>query len=288
MNQTDELERLMKKSALAIAIITATMACGTQAAIQVTGIGGFVEDSDLNFIEPNSYLGCNTDGICTSFTWGTAQDPDLPPPNSFGGSGASINAMTEASLEQTPEDNAEVVIQEADGVARAIGSLTHWNVPIQAAFGPATIEVSYSFFFEDTVTGDTDELTDVTFEVTFRETANTQNIADCDPTPNPSGSEIPCDDWFEFSGDPLFEFQLGENKYSFEIFGFCDMNLDPMTCRSNIINDPTGGRLYTPEGGSSSGLVYEIKRPIPGPGALALVGAGLVALGYVRRRKTGV
>jgi hypothetical protein len=261
----------MKRGILVLAVLGATMSGGAQAALKVTGTGGFVQGSDSDFTTPNAYFGC-ADGICTTFGWGTAQDPDAPV-SPFTGSGASINTGIDATkLENTPSENA-VVVEQEPGETNVIGSLTHWNLPINAAFGPATVDVEYDFLIEDTITGDFDEIEDVVFEVTFRETPNSGSC----PDGNPQGTI--CDDWFEFSGDLRQEFKLGKNLYRLEIFGFCPDNGSSEECEP--------GRLFTGEGEQTIGLVYEVKEVefIPAPGVLALIGVGLAGLGYARRRQ---
>jgi hypothetical protein len=237
------------------------------------------------------FIGCNGgDGICspgelaTSIAWGTPVTEEPP----FGGrSGASINVLDDNTDPGGTPDPGKVGIPPGSPPVtvfyehqplnewNVLGSLTHWNRRIEQFNFLGEVDVDYTIEITDSASGEMISINEI-FPVDFFETLNTATIAGCDPTPNPSGSDIPCDDWFDFENTIDEKFVLGGTEYLITIKGFCAQGEDPETC--------VPGRLYTAEQEDTVGFVYEIKQ-VPAPGVLALVGVGLAGLGYARRRQ---
>jgi hypothetical protein len=255
-----------------------------------------------------NYFGC-VDGLCTSFAWGTPSDGGGP----FGGkSGASINVLDGTNPDGTfdgtgdpvgipageegsrvdaaPSFNTVVHHPNPLGVALPIGSLTHFNEPINGdpAPGPdgdngfvGAVEVDYRIaidkYEDDGTTLIGSRTLDLIFDVVFFETLNDEPC----PTDNERGSV--CDDTFQFFGDTVTKFSIAGQKYTIELLGFCLDGETAADCRAAV--EPNGTRiLYSAEGGTSVGIVLEIKEA-PVPGVLALISAGLIGLGFARRRQ---
>jgi hypothetical protein len=284
-NQRD----FMKKELLAVAVLATMASTGAHASLSLLGYGGFVEGSGSGF--PGlTFEGCEN-GICTSIAWGTAVAGagNLPPFN--GRSAASINVLEDnTDPNSTPDDTkAEIVPNTPNAVTgttveydhqplnqwNVLGSLTHWNRRINQFNFLGEVEVDYTIEITDSVSNETISFNQI-FDVDFFETLNTNSVEDCDPFPQNTGSDQPCDDWFDFEGTIDEKFVLGGTEYSIRIKGFCGDDEDPETC--------VPSRLYTEEQQPTVGLVYEIKQ-VPAPGALALISAGLLGLSWARRRQ---
>jgi hypothetical protein len=285
----------MKKELLAVAVLATMASTGAHASLSLLGYGGFVEGSGSGF--PGlTFEGCEN-GICTSIAWGTAVAGagNLPPFN--GRSAASINVLEDnTDPNSTPDDTkAEIVPNTPNAVTgttveydhqplnqwNVLGSLTHWNRRINQFDFLGEVEVDYTIEITDSVSNETISLNQI-FDVDFFESENTADLEDCDLNPNPpegnnpTGSGIPCDDWFDFENTIDTKFVLGGTEYMITIKGFCAQGEDPDAC--------VPSRLFTAEQDDTVGLVYEIKQ-VPAPGVLALIGAGLFGMSWARRRQ---
>jgi hypothetical protein len=276
----------MKSLLFAAGVLAAAMTGGAQASIlSITGSGGFLEGSADDNFPGTIYEGCAGGGVCTSFSWGIPSTTDGP----FNGqSGASINIANDygddsdndgrRSPFDAPSENAISWNPNTLGDAFVLGSLTHFNRPLDSEPFEGTVDVRYDFaitMYEDdgeTLIGA--ELFSRIFEVVFVETDDALF-----PCPGrPPGETGECGDTFQFLGDEVINFQIAGQKYGVEVIGFCSgASLD--TCSDGV--------FYSPEEGSSVGFVLEIKREVqaPAPGVLALISAGLVGLGFARRRQ---
>jgi hypothetical protein len=261
-----------------------------------------------------NYFGCEG-GVCTSFSWGTPVGEGGP---FEGQSGASINlggdwdtlgTGTDPNPEtgvggtfgddstndtrprspfNTPLENSVAWDPNTLGTFLPLGSLTHFNEPITGDNAPdpgtgddngfvGKVGVDYSITVEkfdpDGNSLGSAVLDDLIFDVVFFETLNSLSGDDC-PTQVIGGD---CADSFEFFGDTFQEFEIAGHKYTIELVGFCT-GLD---ASGALCGD---GRFISAEGTASTGFVFEIKEA-PVPGVLALVGAGLIGLGFARRRQ---
>jgi hypothetical protein len=250
----------MKTQLFFLAVLATATTNNALATLTLEAFGGFQEGSAVGFADTVNYYGC-VDGICTSFSWGDPVDTSVGPFN--GQSGASINTGIDPSrVDSNPEGNA--VIQDPNTLDEffLLGSLTHWNRVILGAGCCGEVQVEYDFAISDHL-GDSVTLTEI-YGVTFEETLNEEP---CDPSPNPSGSTLPCDDKFQFFGNDSIAFLLSGVRYQIELAGFCPTE-DPASCGD--------GTFYSAENATSIGYVLEVKRTIPAPGVLALVGIGLI------------
>jgi hypothetical protein len=150
--------------------------------------------------------------------------------------------------------------------------LTHWNRRITTLGFVGNVDVEYNFLISDHL-GDSVSFARV-FDLQFAETFNFVDVGNCDPSPNPTGSTIGCDDTFRFFGDIFFKFTLSGVKYEMELIGFCADDADPASCTDEV--------FYSAEQSESLGYVLEVKR-VPAPGVLALVSVGLIGLGAARQ-----
>jgi hypothetical protein len=257
------------------------------------------DDSDGTLVD---YFGC-AGGVCTSFAWGSPTGDGGP----FGGkSGASINLGNNPdsesgedgtfgddsgndgtrSPENAPEANSIAWHPNPLGAFLPLGSLTHFNEEINGDPSASVtgengfvgkVDVDYAITvdkYEDdgtTLIGSA-TLDDLIFNVVFFETLNSSDP--CPTEPEDAGN---CGDTFEFFGDTLRKFEIAGQKYTLELLGFCNPSDDIEACRAS------DGVFYSAEGEATTAFVFEVKEA-PVPGVLALFGAGLIGLGFARRR----
>jgi hypothetical protein len=312
----------MKRLLLSATVLAAAVSGGAHASIlSISALGGFIEGSAGAYPPPDlpvppgappgspegfapvvNYFGC-ADSVCTSFSWGTPTDDGGP----FGGqSAASINLGENPNSEtgeggafgddsdndgsrnprNVPVDNSVAWHPNPLGVFLPLGSLTHFNEVITGdpAPGPdgdngfigkvgVDYEITIDKYEDDGETFIGRKTLPLIFDVVFFETLNSLSGDDC-PTEVIGGE---CADSFEFFGDRLEKFEIAGQKYTIELVGFCDPALSAEDCRNS------NGVFISAEGETSTAFVFEIKEA-PVPGVLALLAAGLIGLGFARRR----
>jgi hypothetical protein len=166
-----------------------------------------------------------------------------------------------------------------------IGTLTHFNEPIEGDPFPGPNGDDNGFVgkvgvdYEITIDKFDDDnnllgslVLPLIFDVVFFETLNSSDP--CPTNPDDGGD---CGDTFQFFGDVFQKFEIAGQKYTIQLVGFCE-GANFASCAGS------DGILYSPEGGTNTAFVFEIKEA-PVPGVLALVGAGLIGLGFARRRQ---
>ena len=121
------------------------------------------------------------------------------------------------------------------------------------------------------------------FDILFEETTNTGNVDDC-----VIDSTIPCNDVFVIANPDLLttSFTLDGFIYTITIGAIGLTPLDGETC--GLVGQPAGCLGFVTEEGSTNNALNVLfglsARPVSAPSVLALMGLGLLGIGYSRRR----
>jgi hypothetical protein len=269
----------MKKlhKALAIGVLAATSAIATQAVaapvFYFTEWAGFLDDGTpgttaLDFaagdlITGDANLVPSATPIYDTVSWGVPFN-DL-----------NLQSKLELTTKQTPT---LYDFGQPDGW-NTISTLYHHNNVIQTAinWGPLVIAGRFNIYEGDpgVAYGSYIKTSDDPISINFTETANS-NCA----IANPTGSGVPCDDFFAFTADGLdslsFTDSEGTNwKAEFQLANFVNSAILPPNS------------IYTAEGVISS-LDVQVRfvKDVPEPATLGMLGLGLVGLSLAKRRKT--
>lgn len=150
-----------------------------------------------------------------------------------------------------------------------INQLTHTNVVIPSAFSYA-IDIMNTIRVKDSMGGAT-VLTDTNaINIKFTETLNTE------PCVNPIPGAALCPDFFDFDAGGLAPLKFGSGGLHYLlIFG--------LEAGAGTFVD--GSRVYTAEGGISKLFVTARIVQVPEPMTLALLGLGLLGIGFTTRQR---
>jgi len=145
-------------------------------------------------------------------------------------------------------------------------------IPSAANWGPQDIWGRFIITDSDgaaAVVLDSDDAITISF-------VETPNATPC-PSPNPNGST--CDDYFTFTAVGLDSLPFIANDGTNWMVDFRLANL------VNAVQ--VGDTVYTAESISSNMDVQAMIRQVPEPATLALLGLGLLGLGFAKRRRNG-
>jgi hypothetical protein len=248
--------------------------------------GGFIDNSatcNTSYNPSNpacelAYSGASDPGLYPGVThnqvsWGipfTAQGQSALFTQHYSSTSGTTNSLSNTLTHIAPQ-----IITNGGWVT--IDSFNHANNVITAA-GNAMANVGLYGQFDLTPPG---IVVPGLTSVAFTETPNLAHASDC-PGPNPAGTA--CDDFFDTTplNGTAFLFSDGTFNYylSFQFLDGPGAFLEPSPISGDV-------RIYTAEGQIST--IFTQARidavMIPEPGALALFGVALAALGFVRGRK---
>lgn len=185
-----------------------------------------------------------------------------------------------------------VLVDQGDGTYEAAPvpgtEFTHVNNVISADDNSLTSAVLTEWFALTPGGGDlgaTPIVDNPSFDIFFAETFNEENADDC-PTDELGGD--PCEDIFVISNPEAlsYTFALGGYFYTIDVTA-PNLNVlpDAACAEAGVANGCVG--IITEEGNenaSANFLVGFSARPVSAPSVLALMGLGLLGIGYGRRR----
>ncbi len=265
------------QKALAVGILAVTSSYASAASFTFTEVAGFTDSgAGVATAAPHGGVAYYTNPLDAN--------PDAP-------SATVSSTMFWYDDAETPDSRLRLVNPDADTtleeeVWTTISTLYHLNNTI-SALEPATQgwigqEILGRLIIKDsdtTVLNDVDPIT-----IDLKETTNTVPLASCEGG-NPTGSVVPCDDYFSFTSiglAPVFFDDLDGNTWMAE---FRLWNFD-----NSAFGDMPGyeDKIFTREGVESSldvQIFISQVSEVPEPATLGMFGLGLLGLGLAKRRK---
>jgi len=218
-----------------------------------------------------------------TLTWGK------PAPADQGGNGnPSSVVITNPSLDSTTNADTIVLLDQGDGTwaGKVEGTkfIHNNNVITDASSWLTDLKLSEIFKIGPQGLGYGPAVTP-SFDLRFLETVNQEDIADC---PAFQESATACDDVFIVlnPGGLSFEFQIGDGYvYGLSVTNEGLQDVDLLTC-AFFGGNPDCQGLITDEGNSNEFqfFINLTARKISEPSILALMGLGLLGLGFRRRQ----